>query len=75
MPLYEYRCPKCQQNMEILIRSSSEKPNCPNCGSPKLEKLLSVAASPAIAGGKLPQASHDSGGCGRPQCGSGCMFD
>ncbi len=75
MPLYEYQCQACQSNVEILVRNSSDQPSCPSCGSPKLKKQLSVAASPAMAGGKLPQAAPAAGTCGRPQCGSGCMFD
>jgi putative FmdB family regulatory protein len=73
MPLYEYHCQACQHDVEVLVRNSQEKPECPDCGSKKLEKLLSVPATPSIASGSLPVANQ--GGCGRPQCGSGgCMF-
>lgn len=75
MPLYEYHCDDCHKTVEILVRSSAEQPECPECGSGKLAKQLSLAASPAIAGQGLPTVSSDSQACGRPQCGSGCMFD
>lgn len=77
MPLYEYHCSKCDQDVEVLVRNQAEKPQCPECGSLKLSKQLSVAAAPAISGnGNLPIATQrDPGTCGRPQCGSGCMFD
>jgi putative FmdB family regulatory protein len=42
MPLYEYRCENCGERVEVLVRSKSISPTCPNCGSPRLEKLLSV---------------------------------
>ena len=57
MPLYEYQCQGCHETVELLVRSSTEQPVCPRCGSPKLDKQLSVAASPAIAGQSLPTAS------------------
>ncbi len=74
MPLYEYECHGCEKTVEVLVRNATEQPICPTCGSKKLEKLLSVAASPAIVGQSLPVAQAG-GNCGRPQCGSGCMFD
>jgi len=42
-PIYEYRCENCRERVEVLVRSEmSAPPTCPNCGSPLLEKLLSV---------------------------------
>ncbi|MBQ3453290.1 MAG: zinc ribbon domain-containing protein, partial [Thermoguttaceae bacterium] len=35
MPVYEYRCAKCQAEFELLIRGS-QTPACPECGSKKL---------------------------------------
>ncbi|MBL8855002.1 MAG: zinc ribbon domain-containing protein [Planctomycetaceae bacterium] len=71
MPIYEYRCQSCQAEFEVLVRGS-EKPECPKCESKKLERRLSVVASPGSGGGD-PQPM--SGGmCGRPQCGmNGCQ--
>ncbi|MFO0942600.1 MAG: zinc ribbon domain-containing protein [Pirellulales bacterium] len=75
MPLYEFLCPKCNKQVEILVRNMEEKPECPECGHKNLQRQLSVAAAPAIGGKSLP-VSHTGGGCGRPQCGSGkCMFE
>jgi putative FmdB family regulatory protein len=72
MPLYEYRCKPCKQDFELLIRSG-DQPVCPSCGSRELDKQWSLPAAPSIAGGRLP--THDAAPtCGRPQCGSGCMF-
>ena len=75
MPLYEFHCRQCEHEVEVLVRGS-EQPECPDCGSVKLEKLLSVPAAPAMGSGSLPVSSaSDAGGCGRPQCGTGgCMF-
>ncbi len=77
MPLYEFHCAKCQHDVEVLVRNQTEKPACPDCGSEKLEKLLSVPAAPSISSGSLPVCSPQpmAGGCGRAQCGmGGCMM-
>ena len=78
MPLYEYQCESCQASVEVLVRNPSETAECPECGSKRLSKQLSVAAAPAISGSaaSLPMCAPASPQtCGRPQCGSGCMFD
>ncbi|RMF39527.1 MAG: zinc ribbon domain-containing protein [Planctomycetota bacterium] len=72
MPLYEYRCKECGAEMELLVRSTGEKPQCPKCKSKRLEKLLSVVATPTVAD---KSRASDMPTCGRPQCQSGCMFD
>jgi putative FmdB family regulatory protein len=74
MPLYEYQCNDCHKVVEVLVRSS-EKPECPECGSVKLEKQLSIPASPSTGSSSLPVSDASQATCGRPQCGSGCMFD
>lgn len=69
MPIYEYKCGKCERNFEILQRNN-EKVVCPECGSKSLEKLFSVFASSSSSG-------SISGGDGMPSsppgpCGTGC---
>lgn len=71
MPIYEFHCEKCEQDSEILVRSSDWKgTKCPNCGSTKLEKKLSVFAS-ASAGavGEAPTCTGTPSSCG--MCGTG----
>jgi len=55
VPIYEYECEKCGRVSEFLIRSSEDKPECPDCGSAKLERRLSTFA--AHGGGAKPQPS------------------
>jgi putative FmdB family regulatory protein len=47
MPLYEFECSQCGAEFETLVMKSSDKEavKCPNCGSRKLEELLSTFAS------------------------------
>jgi putative FmdB family regulatory protein len=71
MPLYEYACRKCHHDFELLIRGE-ETPECPHCGSRKLEKLLSVPAAHTVNASQLPVCSvSPPGGCGAPTCGMG----
>lgn len=40
MPIYDYVCPKCDLNVERLIKiSESDNVYCPNCNS-KLKKII-----------------------------------
>jgi putative FmdB family regulatory protein len=43
MPLYSYRCTKCESEFELLV-SSSDIPACPECGGTKLARLPSLVA-------------------------------
>lgn len=47
MPIYEYRCQKCEQVFEHLARSMNGESRvaCPECGSSKTERMLSVFAA------------------------------
>jgi putative FmdB family regulatory protein len=76
MPLYEYDCNQCDTTVEILVRSPSEQPACPDCGDSKLTRVMSATASPAMkTGGSLPMANRGGGeACGAPRCcGGGCQ--
>jgi putative FmdB family regulatory protein len=44
MPIYEYRCSACGQDQEVL-QKVTEPPltECPSCGKPGLQKLLTAA--------------------------------
>ena len=65
MPLFNYHCSGCDTEFETLVMGA-EQPECPECGSTALDKLLSrVAAEPRIpepvgACASCPQY----GGCG-----------
>jgi putative FmdB family regulatory protein len=75
MPLYEYTCSKCDSEFELLIRGD-EQPECPQCGSHRLEKQLSVPAAHMAGADSLPVCpSQAMGTCGLPECGAGrCAF-
>jgi putative FmdB family regulatory protein len=71
VPIYEYNCATCKKDFELLVRDN-EKPECPECGSTRLDKLLSVPMAHIAGGSSLPicETPRQVGGCG-PRCGGG----
>ncbi len=70
MPIFEYRCKKCGEVFELLVRAD-EKPQCPHCKSKRLQKLLSTFNAGA-SGGSRSALKHRSGECdGGHCCGGG----
>ncbi len=68
MPIYEFHCGHCERDSEILVRSNRWKgTKCPECGSTKLSKKLSVFAS-AVAGSNAAKAPPCEGGTGSCGC-------
>ncbi|RJP64986.1 MAG: zinc ribbon domain-containing protein [Candidatus Abyssobacteria bacterium SURF_17] len=67
MPIYEFRCAQCGHVSEMLIRTNLEKEalSCPECGSPRVERLISAPNIP-----KTTVASATRCGKGTPCCGS-----
>src|SRR4051794_3005969 len=44
MPIYEYRCKKCQNQIEVFQKSSDKPPTrCQKCGG-RLEKMISATS-------------------------------
>jgi putative FmdB family regulatory protein len=65
MPIYEYTCQSCNKKFDHLARTMSgdHRADCPECGSKKTTRALSVFAVGAEGAGKSP--SDDSPMCGR----------
>lgn len=79
MPLFYYECKDCHKTSEILVKSAEEKVTCPNCGSKKMEKMLSHFAPHGTSHRKrkfvgcVEDSSYrcdptKSGGCGCSWC-------
>jgi putative FmdB family regulatory protein len=47
MPLYEFRCDKCQEVIERLcpVGTNGKGLKCPGCGGRKMRRLMSVFAA------------------------------
>lgn len=75
MPIYEYHCGGCDRKFETLVRNPKASVSCPECGSKKVKRLLSLfcahtASSPAGRGGGSCEGCRPGpGGCG--SCRSG----
>ena len=69
MPIYEYRCSKCANEFEELV-FGDDAPECPVCGCPESERLLSLAClhmpAPSRVGQTVtyPSSRKRGGGCG-----------
>ncbi|MBI4286943.1 MAG: zinc ribbon domain-containing protein [Chloroflexi bacterium] len=44
MPIYEFRCSKCNRRSSLLVRAGSAAPMCPHCGGLELTRLISTFA-------------------------------
>jgi putative FmdB family regulatory protein len=78
MPIFEFKCARCEKKFDVLFRSQSDKPkmSCPKCGCKNAKKQFSVfGMSRGGSGGDYSSASSSSGsscsGCSKSSCG-GC---
>ncbi|MBP7126884.1 zinc ribbon domain-containing protein [Myxococcota bacterium] len=70
MPLYEFRCHRCEREFEDLVPMGTTSATCPGCGSADVERLASTAAF--SVGGRMSTtgSSHGCSGCTSSNCGS-----
>jgi len=73
MPIYEYRCERCQHEFEELVYAS-DTPRCPACEATNLQKLMSTHAVGRSKSGAAPAPAPAAGGCGSCELGGsrGC---
>jgi putative FmdB family regulatory protein len=68
MPLFDFTCAACGKVSEVLVRSAEDKPACPHCASPRMERQLPTFSAQA----KGKEHVHSTGcGCGKPRGGCG----
>jgi len=74
MPVYEYRCEKCEHLTEALRRMSDAdgEQACEKCGSTKTRRVQSVFASTSGGGDTGPGACGMGMGGGGGCCGGMC---
>jgi putative FmdB family regulatory protein len=73
MPIFEYACRACGNEFETLVRGS-EVPSCASCGSPQLDKKLSVFAAQK-GEAQTAVAAGPCGTCGHPAGPGACALD
>jgi putative FmdB family regulatory protein len=74
MPIFEYQCASCGKEFEILVRSSSPAPKCPECSSTELRKKLSAFASISVSSSNQAQLPSACQSCGNPGGPGACGF-
>lgn len=72
MPIYEFKCLKCDEFVELIVMNQQDKVEikCSKCDSPDLERVLSVA-SHSIKGGAAAakqSASSQTRSCSGGSC-------
>jgi putative FmdB family regulatory protein len=72
VPIYDFRCLECGKVSEIFIRGSDQVACCSDCGSIKLERLVSSAYT--VKAGNQSSGSTCCGlteRCETPPCSTG----
>jgi len=72
MPIFEYACNACGNQMELLVAGNSAEPECIACGSRDLRKMLSVPSSLSGVAGSRASAAVPAGCCGVNPEQAGC---
>jgi putative FmdB family regulatory protein len=75
MPIYEYKCRDCGEVSEVLVGmgSAHETATCKNCGSGRMERILS-ASFISVKGGVSREGKTCCGRderCDTPPCSTG----
>jgi putative FmdB family regulatory protein len=71
MPIYEFKCLKCEQYIELLLMNSKEEAElkCPECSSRELERIMSSTSySMGIGSGKGQGVSTQTKTCSGGSC-------
>lgn len=73
MPVFEYKCSRCNTKFEVLHKSSlnQEEVFCPNCNSKESKKLFSAFSASIDNSSSYSGSSCESGNCAVPYTG-GC---
>lgn len=73
MPLYDYRCEKCQTVFEVRAsfqeKEAGLEPECPQCHSQDTQQLLTAGLFLRAGDGEMSQVGPS---CCGPNAGPGC---
>lgn len=70
MPIYEFKCLKCNEVTEILVKNSQDQMEmvCGKCGSENLERVISTINFSMGGGSKPAGGSTQTRSCGSGSC-------
>lgn len=74
MPVFEYKCSKCNTKFEVLHKSSvkQDEVSCPKCSSTENKKLFSAFSASVNSGSDFSSPGCADGSCAMPSYGGGC---
>jgi len=61
MPIYEYKCAKCNEEFEAIVFGGDHAVTCPRCKGEDVKRLMSACGFKSS--GSFTPASGSSGGC------------
>ena len=69
MPIYEYHCKPCDLRFELLTTiSRADQSVCPNCGSGKVKRLMSMFSARSSGSDGSSSSSDSCAGCSSGSC-------
>lgn len=72
MPIFEFSCNACGEQMELLVSGDSSQLKCSACGSSELKKMLSVPSSLSGVNNGRMGSPEQAGCCGVNPDQAGC---
>jgi putative FmdB family regulatory protein len=66
MPIYEYKCEKCNNEFEYLVLGGNDEVVCPECDTKKVNRVMSACSFKSNGGNDFSPSSGSSSSC------SGC---
>jgi len=67
MPIYEYKCCKCEEDFEKLV-FGKQKVTCPKCNSDNIKKKMSTFAMSGVEKPFAGSSSASCSSCSKPSC-------
>ena len=68
MPIYEYHCPKCGHEFEVLVLSRDEQVRCPECSCKGVTRLMSGFAHKSGESGRMVSSHSGCASCSGGTC-------
>ncbi|MCX6583457.1 MAG: zinc ribbon domain-containing protein [Candidatus Aminicenantes bacterium] len=72
MPIYEYKCNRCGETSEILLKRTNAAVVCPQCDSGDLTKLISAPGAVKVKGSSSASVDAAPVCPNRHRCGMDC---